>query len=452
MKQPILYMLLFTVLLSTGCSFIASANKDSEEPASSESPVYQVTMETDIVEYDEFHITIHYPQTPNNQMNQTIVDYVNQQKTYFKQESYNSIQEGQSNESHELHIDFEVLHQNQRFFVVRFKETMDIGKDNPITDQTIMNFDKKNGKRLEVGELFKDDVYYVDRLSELTIEKLEKGVEQGTVENSVVQPKPENYKHVALSGEGLVIYFNKDKRLPSSINLELEEVSSMMRSEYAEAIGELSNAKSKSSTPESASSTVTVEDSIDGDLDGNKRAAITFDDGPHPKVTAEILNLLDKYEAKATFFMIGKRVSYYPEVARDVADRGHEIGNHTWNHPRLNRLTSEQVDDQIESTQKIIKQVTGKEVGLIRLPFGEEPPLDYKNQLDAVPWTIYSEGWKDKEALEISQEILSQVEDGSIILLHELNNKTPETLELILKNLKHEGYDLVPVSKLEQDK
>jgi peptidoglycan-N-acetylglucosamine deacetylase len=451
MKQSIIYTLLLALLTASGCSFIANANEQASKKVSEESSFYDVTMETKIEEYDDYDITIHYPQTTNNQIDQTIVDYVNQQKARFKKESYKSQQLSEVQGSHELHIDFEVIHQNDRFFVVRFIETMDIGGGEVITDQTVMNFDKKIGVNLNVGELFKDNIYYVDRLHEWTIEKLEKN--KGKYEQLLkgLEATPETYENIALLNEGVIIYLeNPESDETIEVAIGIEKVSSLLRSKYVTALEQASEKDYETDVVQKDISSGNRNNSfVDKNLNSNKkRVALTFDDGPHPKVTTKILDILDQHKVKASFFMIGKRVSFYPDVAREVAIRGHEIGNHTWNHPRLNRLGAEEIDQQISSTQTIIEQVTGQQSELVRLPFGEATSVAYNGDLNAAPWTIHSDQWGEQEPLTIVQDILSQVEDGSIILLHDLENYTVETVDLLLKRLNTEGYQVVPVGGL----
>lgn len=448
MRQPILYTLLFVMLTASGCSFIANANVDSEKQDSDRPAIFDVTIETEIDEYDEYHITIHYPQTPNNQIDQTLVDYVNRQKAKFKQESYQSKQQSGEDYSHELHIDFEVVHQNTRFFVVRFIETMDIGKEELVTNQTIMNFDKKTGKPVEVEELFKDDVYYVDQLHTWILEKLEGTEGDGRELRSQLKATPQHYENIAFSAEGLNVYLDAENLNPMMILVERDEILPLLRAEYADALEDPPIEEAVSQSEEKREKVWVVESADSHFNETTKKVALTFDDGPHPTVTRSILDILDQYGAKASFFMIGKRVSYYPDVAQEVSERGHEIGNHTWDHSRMSRLAPEEVEQQMTSTQMLIEQVTGQKAELVRLPFGDYPPFTARGNLEQVPWTIYSEEWTEKEPLIVAQEILSQIEDESIILLHDLDRSTVETVEILLKRLEKRDYQFVPVSEI----
>ncbi|GEN53414.1 polysaccharide deacetylase family protein [Halobacillus faecis] len=449
MRQPIIYTILFVLLTASGCSFIANANEESGEKTDIQ-VMYDVRIETDISEFEEYHMTAHYPQTPNNQIDQTIIDYVNQQKALFKQESYKSKQKNDGSQAHELHIDFEVIHQNQRFFVVRFIETMDLGAGGVMTNQTIMNFDKKNGKALSLEELFKEDIYYVDRLHEWTKEKMGDAGEGNSQLMDKVEAKPEFYEDVAFTGEGLLVFIDAPaSQEPYRVMIEKDKVSRLLRSEYTDAFIEAPDVVDNTTSEDKGTDNHYKDFSLDNHLHGErKEVALTFDDGPHPEVTREILDVLDKYEAKASFFMIGKRVGYYPEVAREVSERGHEIGNHTWNHPRLGRLSDDQINQQLTSTQTILEQVTGQKVDLLRLPFGNLPSANDQEENIVAPWTIYSEEWEDLKPETVAEDILSEMEGDSIVLLHDLQHSTVETVDLLLKGLYAEGYEVVPVGHI----
>ncbi|MGI8313514.1 polysaccharide deacetylase family protein [Halobacillus mangrovi] len=454
MRRPILYIAILGLLLLTACSFIASADESADSSESTAQPSYEVTMETEIVEYEEYHITIHYPQTSNNKINQTIIDYVNQRKAAFKKESYQSIQEHGKAKSHELHIDFEVPHQGSSFFVVRFEETMDVGEPELIHDQTVMNFGKKNGKLIQLDQLFKNDRDYVEHLTKLTKEKLRDDLSEEayyhTEVQEVLKAVSTNYENIALTGNGLEIYLNHAvATLPEKVVISQRSIKDLLNDSYSEALmSEGIKQVSHKQHVDSSQETKKIEKSEEESNSESKRIALTFDDGPHPKVTPNVLKILEKYEAKATFFMIGKRVQYFSETAKMVADQGHEIGNHTWDHPRLTRLSAEEVDNQIDRTQEIIKEVTGVQPRMIRLPFGEVPSQFSSTQLKIIPLDAHGENWQEKEPEQLAQELIENVESGDTLLLHDLQSTSVEVLELVLHELNNKGYKIVKVSEL----
>lgn len=182
-----------------------------------------------------------------------------------------------------------------------------------------------------------------------------------------------------------------------------------------------------------------------------KKIALTFDDGPHPKVTMQILKTLEKYDAKATFFLVGQEVKKYPEIVKATFEAGHEIGNHTYNHSKLTTLPLKQMRLQIQSTDSIIKATIGQNATVFRPPYGAYNKTVI-NQLN-VPltmWTIDTLDWKHRDPKKTVQAINKQVKNGSIILMHDIHQTTADALETILSTLQKQGYEFVTVSELTQ--
>ncbi|MEK3763557.1 polysaccharide deacetylase family protein [Solibacillus sp. FSL K6-4121] len=180
-----------------------------------------------------------------------------------------------------------------------------------------------------------------------------------------------------------------------------------------------------------------------------KKIALTFDDGPHPKVTRQILQTLDKYNAKATFFVIGQEVVKYPEVLKEVYEAGHEIGNHTYNHEKLTTLSQKEVNHQIQSTDELIKSVIGKNATVFRPPYGSYDETVIKQlKVPSVMWTIDTLDWKHRDPEKTALAIEEQVNNGSIILMHDIHQATADALETILIDLQIQGYTFVTVSEL----
>lgn len=417
MRQSLIYIVTLTLMFLTACSFIANASSSTDQNSDALQPEYEIDMATDISEFETYHMTIHYPQTPNNQIDQTIIDYKNEKKAQFKQKSYQALINQQTDKAHELHIDFDVIHQDEYFFVVRFTETTDLGEGAPITEQTIMNFDKEQGERLEIKDFLKEDHYEL-------IQDL-KG------------------KSVAWTTEGFTVFKGNEKEV-----VDQRKVKEALKPEYADLLSkeeQATEAKQKKEATSTISSSVPSKRIVEKNTN-KKRVALTFDDGPHPKVTPDLLNVLEDDEVEATFFMLGKRVHYYPEVAQAVSQAGHEIGNHTWNHPRMSRLTSDEIDEQIEATQKAIGEAVGYKPTFIRLPFGEQ--MTNKQDLEPVGYSVRVEDEKNKKADEIAKEIVANVENGSVIMLSDLHPSVVKATDLIINRLKSQGYEFVTVSEL----
>lgn len=180
-----------------------------------------------------------------------------------------------------------------------------------------------------------------------------------------------------------------------------------------------------------------------------KMIAITFDDGPHKTNTQEILNILSKYNAKATFFMLGQNVERYQNVVKEVANQGHEIGIHTWSHPQLTKLSESEIANEINNTAQAIKSITGIEPWLVRPPYGSlNDTVKSVVPNPFVLWNIDSLDWKSRDKEKIVPLVLNDVQDGDIILLHDIHTTTVPAVEEIVKYLYENDYQIITVSQM----
>lgn len=177
--------------------------------------------------------------------------------------------------------------------------------------------------------------------------------------------------------------------------------------------------------------------------------ALTFDDGPHSKNTDDILNILSKYNAYATFFMLGSNAEKYPDVVKRVFDAGNEIGIHTWSHKELTKLSSDEIKKEVDNTASEIEKITGKRPTLVRPPYGSINE-NVKNAIDnpLILWNVDSLDWKSRDKEKIVPLVLNDVQDGDIILLHDIHSTTVPAVEEILKYLVENDYQVITVSQM----
>lgn len=180
-----------------------------------------------------------------------------------------------------------------------------------------------------------------------------------------------------------------------------------------------------------------------------KVVALTFDDGPDGNTTPQALDILAKYKIKATFFVQGKNIAGNEAILKRMQAEGHEVGNHSWNHPVLTKLSLEDAKKQITDTEDAIKNVLGKSSKLMRPPYGAISD-DIRNSLDLsfILWDVDSLDWKSKNEAAIFTEIQHQTSDGSIILLHDIHQPSVNSLPKVIEYLQEQGYSFVTVSEL----
>jgi len=186
-----------------------------------------------------------------------------------------------------------------------------------------------------------------------------------------------------------------------------------------------------------------------------KVVALTFDDGPDGKYTAQIIEILAQYNIKATFFLIGSLVDEHPSVVKDIVNNGHLAANHSWSHPNLRLKNTDKVKNELVDTTEAIKNISGLEPLLFRPPYGEMSleGMEQAIQLDytVAGWSVDSMDWQASTANEILVNTLTDTQRGSIILLHSAGSNLDDTLEALpelIYTLKAQGFEFVTLDLL----
>jgi peptidoglycan/xylan/chitin deacetylase (PgdA/CDA1 family) len=182
--------------------------------------------------------------------------------------------------------------------------------------------------------------------------------------------------------------------------------------------------------------------------------ALTFDDGPHPLYTAEILDILAQYGIPATFFVIGENADLYPEMLQRTVAEGHEIGNHTQTHP-LKNLTREQMEEEMANCETTIAEWIDFRPRLFRPPGGilsdTVTALAEDHRYRVILWSIDTRDWAHTPVDQITKTVLNEIGAGDIILMHDgikCNSPTPQALRILIPILLDRGYRFVTVSEL----
>ena len=187
----------------------------------------------------------------------------------------------------------------------------------------------------------------------------------------------------------------------------------------------------------------------------DKKIALTFDDGPHPRITKKILDILDSYGVTATFFVIGQNVVNYPEAMELIANSGCEIGNHTYSHKRFGGMSREQMKGEFEMCRKTLYDDFGVEPTVMRPPEGfcsnELCLVSEEMDYDVILWSIDTLDWARTPTSLIVDKVLKNVKGGDIILMHDYTSggcHTCEALGIIIPALIERGFEFVTVSEL----
>jgi peptidoglycan-N-acetylglucosamine deacetylase len=181
--------------------------------------------------------------------------------------------------------------------------------------------------------------------------------------------------------------------------------------------------------------------------------AMTFDDGPSPETTPRLLDMLKQRNIKVTFFLIGQNAERNPDIVRRMLAEGHEIGNHSWTHPQLSKLSDDRVTQEITKTQDTIKNESGFTPTTLRPPYGaitarQRAWIENQFGLNIILWSVDPFDWKRPGPSVITQRILSGARPGAIILSHDIHKQTVDAMPATLDALLAKGYKFVTISQL----
>lgn len=400
MKKIIIIISSIFIITATIISFVVIRNNYSPNDK----------VKTIIIDNKNMVVGINYPITNIYKLNRTIKKNVNKIYKNFKN-SYrkNNLKNNRS----ELNIDYKIYNLDNKYISIKLDVFEFI--NNKEKKQIITYFfDIKNNKFLLFNDIVSNKEFNKNIKTKYNIKN-----------------KPNNL--FTISNSYLTIYI-EEKEKYKSIKIPLENINFLFDIELGTDI------KTKYKKVNAEKNVIDINDKI---------IALTFDDGPS-KYTDEILNLLDKYNANATFFVLGNKVELYKETINKSIINGNEIGNHSYNHKWLIKLKKEEFLDQINKTQDIMKKTFDYTPKVLRPTYGSINSLIRENtNLRITLWNVDTLDWKYKNPKTIASRVIGHVKDGSIVLMHDTHKQTVKALEMILNDLSNE-YKFVTVSELDE--
>ena len=257
-------------------------------------------------------------------------------------------------------------------------------------------------------------------------------------------PTIDNYRHFEFTDNGLEIMFPPyqvaswaDGQI--NITIPYEDINKYLKEEYRDSTKDETVVKE-------------VPDIRDlSQFKDKKLIAFTFDDGPSSNNTNLLLDNLDKYNARVTFFVLGSRVDSNKEVIKRAYLQGNDIGSHTYNHRNLNLLNDSEVISEVEKTNDKIKEIIGVKPTLLRPPYGNL--TNHRKELvnmHTILWDIDPLDWKYKNKNRVADEIIEHAHDGAIILLHDIYKSSVDGALLAMEELEKQGYAFVTITEMAQ--
>lgn len=407
---------------------------------------------------DQYELNVMYPKTGQGQIDKTARAKIDTYVSDFRAQVASKPKGGKP---YELNIIGAVNYASKT--AINFVYTGHLYLDSSISGNITVNalFDRTTGKEIKTSDLFKDGKYL--QVASDTARQALPGIlsqnynktlaEQGTTPTAahfdqfeIVDAKKINLVfepgQVAAASAGTV-------KVPLNLaNLDSDLNNDVVGKIFPDYLAQVEAAEKKAQ--ESAVKGNAPPLLANGNVDCSKAKciALTFDDGPGPG-SAVILDTLEKYQAHATFMVVGSRVATWADtLKREVAD-GNDIGNHTWDHSDLTNLSAADAEAEVSKTQDAVANVTGRRPFMVRPPYGAyNQTVINEIGLPFIMWGVDPDDWRDRDAGIVYQRVMSQVAPGEIVLSHDLYPTTAAAYQRIIPDLISQGYTLVTVSDL----
>ncbi len=458
----ILLSLLFLTSCTAHYESVAVPIRPEVHQSTADERITELGIHSFIEEAEDQTIAVHYPITGRKTIDAILSEFALNRIKLFRQETANIQVSNEEVWPYELHINYEIVYETSRHLSLIFKESKYLGGAQSNATIYTYNFNLEQGRQLTLKDLFKGSSAYLEILS--------KYIRESLIENHVLnialdkdwvikgsQPIESNFKHFVLKENSLVILFEKYQigsafigepylEIPFDVftdQIELKEVT------LVEPSTEIPTTETTENLITTEPLTASTVEKVIPSLLNRKKIAITFEDGPHPIYTPLILDALKSRNKVATFFVLGNRAAEYPVLTKRIYDEGHLLGNHSWSHPQLTRLSNEDILYQIDHTNETIASITGF------TPFIYRPPYGIYNEnvittadIPTILWSIDPLDLKFDDSAYITNYVLDHAFDGAIILLRDTNPNTTQALSAIIDGLVKEGFDLVTVDEL----
>ena len=397
-------------------------------------------------------ISIEYPITENEKINRLISESIDKIDRDFQNTVLlATVFDKPMTET----ISYQVTHNTSEALSIVVNIKQDMNGAHPASMTQFWTFDKKSGEVVGLADFTEQS----DEAAEAIISAAKNSISQTIKQrqqpeidlNEIINKEALSNFIITNNGNALAWPLGQASLLPSSygeltITVPISSVSKYLQNPTARKLANIP--KPPEPKPELAPAPAAP---TPAPTTGNKVIALTFDDGPGP-YTAHLLDILDQYGARATFFLIGSKVSGQASVVRSIQARGHQLGNHSWSHPELPKLSVDQIAGEIDRTNEAIRQATGVKPSILRPPYGAVngvvlEQLRLRN-MSSILWSVDTRDWADRNSQIVCSRAVAGARPGAVILMHDIHQTSVNAVPCILSSLKQQGYSFVTIQRL----
>lgn len=397
-------------------------------------------------------VSIEYPITKNNKINKTIAQIINRDDRDFRYIATNVLS---FNQPMTETISYQITHNNSAALSIIVNIKQDMHGAHPVSLTHFWTFDKKSGEVISLNDLTEQSEKATREIVAAARNNIKETIKQRQqaeldLNETITQETLSNFV-ITDGGNSLAWPIGQASLLPSAygemtIKVPIDAVAKYLQNPTARKLANIPKPPEPKPEPKPAPAVPAPAPTT-----GNKVIALTFDDGPGP-YTAHLLDVLDQYGAKATFFLIGSKVSSQANVVRSIHARGHQLGNHSWSHPELPKLPVDQIAGEIDRTNDAIKQATGVTPAILRPPYGAVNGVVLEQLrlrgMSSILWSVDTRDWADRNSDIVCSRAVAGARPGAVILMHDIHQTSVGAVPCILSALKQQGYSFVTVQGL----
>lgn len=392
-------------------------------------------------ENEKYNIKIVYKKTEVEELDSKIKDLIEEERNKFINGIEESLQEFENKDS--LMINGEFHEYNELYFYnISVNSFTDVSGYNSKKNYYI--FDNQSKKFTTISDMLKNEKSFTDMslIAKHLLNIYAKEHKIRLIENKLnesISPIEKNYENSYLDNQGLNVIFPSNKLS----NIDNEEIKIVVPWNKMDSLF-----KEKYQSEKTGSLITPVTRDI-SQYKNKKVIAFTFDDGPNTATTKILLDNLDKYDAKVTFFVLGSRINSNKDIIKRAYQDGNDIGSHTYSHKELTTLKNSKLKKEINDTNTEIKKVIGVEPVYLRPPYGSiNDHIRNSTIMHTICWNIDSLDWKTKNRNKIKKEIVSHAKDGAIVLVHDIYKESVYGALSAMKELKKRGYSFVTITEM----
>ena len=397
-------------------------------------------------------VSIEYPLTKNNKINKTVAQAIDRADSDFRYAATNILTFDQPLTET---ISYQVTHNNSLALSIIVNIKQDMHGAHPVSLTHFWTFDKKSGEVISLNDLTEQSEKAAGEIVAAARNNIKETIKQRQqaeldLNETINQETLSNFI-ITDGGNSLAWPIGQASLLPSAygemtIKVPIAAVAKYLQNPTARKLANIPKPPEPKPEPKPVPAAPAPAPAT-----GNKVIALTFDDGPGP-YTAHLLDILDQYGAKATFFLIGSKVSSQANVVRSIHARGHQLGNHSWSHPELPKLPVDQIAGEIDRTNDAIKQATGVTPAILRPPYGAVNGVVLEQLrlrgMSSILWSVDTRDWADRNSDIVCSRAVAGARPGAVILMHDIHQTSVNAVPCILNALKQQGYSFVTVQGL----